>query len=266
MRASSSLTQTYGDGRLLVFKYKSWDVEDVAFRRRLGRNLLVFHGSPAPFRRAVEDGAFFRDGLFEADEVAAEVPYPRTLERTLRRLRGEGVRTILFLQDDAFSLRAGAGFDDLHAFASAHDFPMLSLELTSREVDVAQRRVVFEGSKLRVHEASSEDFRKAGIWAMDDGPFLANLDFLLQEVYDETYFSMPDVWSAEAYLKEKVEKQPIPRWAGNVRFWWRVNLVGPNGRDPAALDFLLKRFPERRAEVMVDWERLSAPEAGAPVR
>jgi hypothetical protein len=261
MRAFASLTQTYGEDRGLLFKYKAWDAQDLALRRSLGRNLLVFHGSPPAFREAVERGAFFREGGFEAGEYAADVPYPRTLERTLRRLHGEGVRSVCFLQDDAFSVPAGAGLEDLCAFLSGSDFPLLSLELTSREVDLSRTPVVWQGRRLRVHEASSEDFRGAGIWAMDDGPFVADLDFLLRDVYDETYFAMPDVWSAEAYLREKVEKRPIPRWATNLHFYWRVNLIG-RYTDERAWPFLLRRFPERREELLADRQQLSGREAG----
>ena len=168
-----------------------------------------------------------------------------------------GVRHVLFLQDDVFSVAGQASFEALHAYATAGDFELLSVELTPQEVDVAGCGRVFETDELTVYAASSEDYRRSGVWAMDDGPFLARIDFLLDRLYDERYFSMPDVWSAEAYLKEKIEQDPVPRFLTDVRFYWRANLLGRNADRRRGYRFLQARFPDAAPEVQRSLSRLA---------
>lgn len=253
----ASYTQTYGDERLELFRFKAYDQPDASFRSRLASNVLAFHGSSAGFRRAVEEADFVRKVGFSILEYPGALPYPRTLERSLRRLRDDGVRHVLFLQDDVFSVAGQASFEALHAYATAGDFELLSVELTPQEVDVAGCGRVFETDELTVYAASSEDYRRSGVWAMDDGPFLARIDFLLDRLYDERYFSMPDVWSAEAYLKEKIEQDPVPRFLTDVRFYWRANLLGRNADRRRGYRFLQARFPDAAPEVQRSLSRLA---------
>ena len=49
------------------------------------------------------------------------------------------------------------------------------------------------------------DFLKKKLWAFDDGPYIANVDFLMKYIYDPTYYSSPNIWLAEGYLNKKME-------------------------------------------------------------
>jgi hypothetical protein len=73
----------------------------------------------------------------------------------------------------------------------------------------------------------SKHFEASGQWAMDDGPFVAHIDFLL-ELFDAKYFTFPTIWPAEGYINEKVKLNPIFRYSASHKFFRRYNAVGPN--------------------------------------
>ena len=246
----SSLTQTYGNHRLELFQFKSLDRQDIAFRRRLGATLLTFHGSEPRLRDEVLSRGFCRSIGFSVHEYDRSLSYPRTLERAFQALKEQGARYVLFLEDDVFSLATQDLFDELHAFVTSQDFPMLSLEVTSKEIRVTPRDVLWRGDRLEVYGTSSEDFRRAGLWAIDGGAFVADVDFMLEHVLDDGYFSKPDIWSGKEYLKKKIEAAPIPRYCTNARFFWRASLFSSNMDRITGYIFLRSRFPEARDQVL----------------
>jgi hypothetical protein len=52
-----------------------------------------------------------------------------------------------------------------------------------------EKQVIFSSEHLKIYNTITDDFRKKGYWSFDDGPYVANVDFLLDKIYDETYFS-----------------------------------------------------------------------------
>jgi len=66
------------------------------------------------------------------------------------------------------------------------------------------------------------------MWALDDSPYIANIDFLLEFIYDDIYFNKNDIWSAELYIKEKINKNQIERLTTNISYYERIGLIGPN--------------------------------------
>lgn len=69
------------------------------------------------------------------------------------------------------------------------------------------------------------------MWSFDDGPYIANIKFLLDEIYDNNYFNIGDIWTAENYLNNKISKNRIQRLTTNISLYNRFNLVGRNIQD-----------------------------------
>jgi hypothetical protein len=87
----------------------------------------------------------------------------------------------------------------------------------------------FKGdNKLEIFRTTSETFKENQLWAFDDGPFVANVDFLMTRIFDETYYSFGDIWRAEVYLMRKIFNSQIERLTTNRSFFKRFDIVGRN--------------------------------------
>jgi hypothetical protein len=115
--------------------------------------------------------------------------------------------------------------DTLLSFVKNNDFNMLNIENININ---CEKELIFDKSNLKVYNTDSTDFVKRRLYSMDDGPFVANIDFLMSVIYDNIYFSKNDIWNAEMYMCEKIRKNPIQRLTTNSIFFIRVSIVGRN--------------------------------------
>jgi hypothetical protein len=70
------------------------------------------------------------------------------------------------------------------------------------------------------------------MYALDDGPCVANIDFLLEIYSDPNFIKIGDVWNAENYTNRKIlNGVNIQRLSTNITLFQRVCLVGQNGLD-----------------------------------
>jgi hypothetical protein len=102
---------------------------------------------------------------------------------------------------------------------------MLNIESTNVN---AEKPKIAQYKYLKFYDTDSVDFTRLNVWAMDDGPFVANLDFLMTKIYDATYYSLGDIWTAERYLNNKIRQMPIQRLTTNKCLFSRFYIVGMN--------------------------------------
>ncbi len=103
---------------------------------------------------------------------------------------------------------------------------MLYLEATGK--DLGNESIYYEKNNLKIYNTTTEDFLKRDGWAMDDGSFIANIQYLLDNVYTEDYFSAGSIHNGEQYLNRKFTNQKIERLTTNLRLFKRYNILGPN--------------------------------------
>ena len=98
---------------------------------------------------------------------------------------------------------------------------------TAQQVDcyVAGMEPLVES--LKIYDTTSDDFVNKKFWAFDDGPYVANIDFLIN-LYDNIFLSKNDIWTAEVYLMQKVKSNKIQRLTANISIFARFGIVGPN--------------------------------------
>jgi len=220
----ASLTFTYGTNRQDIFKYKQKDNIDKILRNNLDLNLYLFHNSNKNYIDTVRDSGCLNDFNFKFGAV--EGTYPNALKAALRLLREQGVKKVFFLQDDVFSvIKEVETINSLISFAKETNINYLNLEQT---FDDSNLQILEIHKKFSILKTDTNYFKFKKLWSFDDAPYFANLDFLINEIYDNNYFNYPDIWSAEWYLKSKFDNRNILRPVSNIQFFRRVNFLGKN--------------------------------------
>lgn len=105
---------------------------------------------------------------------------------------------------------------------------MLNLEVTP-PILMIEPKIIYSTNNLKVYDTNSNDWAKRGAYAFDDGAYVAKIDFLLKNIYDDNYFNNGTVWAGEFYLQNKIK--PIERLTTNISFYKRYNILGPNNSD-----------------------------------
>lgn len=235
----ASLTFTYGTEREDIFKYKSKDKSDLVFRNSLDLNLYVFHNSSRDYIKSIKEKSYLNGFNFTFAEI--EGPYPGALRSALQFLKAKNVEKIVFLQDDVFCVAKDTKVvRELSDTLKSTIHPYLNFEITCE--DTNRFKPILETPDFKYYNTDTAFYKEKG-WSFDDSPYYSTLDFAMNVIYDDTYFSYPDIWSAEHYLKYKFDNINIPRYVPDVQFFRRVNFLGKNthNRDNE-LKFLNEHF------------------------
>ena len=234
-------TQTYHNNRHALFDYHDKDSLDIRFRNAFDKTVYAFHNSPQDY---VQEILYTHSYFQELDNLEViqynHMSYPETFRQTLQKCKNEGFDYMIFLQDDVLSTghtpAAESYLDSLIEFIHTQDFDMLHLEnyVFKFESDPdnyptppLRYSSLSNDHEFKVYENHTKHFEESGQWAMDDGPFVAKIDFLL-DLYDASYFQYMDIWQAEGYINEKSKKHPFVRLTCSHKFFRRYNAVGPN--------------------------------------
>jgi len=111
--------------------------------------------------------------------------------------------------------------------------------------DKSYNKIIEKRKTFDILETDIKYFLDRGHWSFDDSPYYATLDYALNKIYDERYFSYPDIWSAEWYLKSKFDAldSRILRPITNKQIFRRINFIGKNDwNKESEIDFLNKKF------------------------
>lgn len=234
------VTQTYSDNRNMLFDYHNKDVNDIYFRNKF-INLYSFHNVSHQNYELLWNYPFFKS-INSIITVAYEnIPYPLTFKQTLQTLREIGCDYIMFCQDDSFSANTNQNlFDEVFKYVQENNFDMLNLEI-AYDLLKTKQPLIYQDKTIEVYNTTSTDFVNRGWYSFDDGAYIASLPYICDRIYDETYFSHRDIWSAEKYLNNKITNFPIQRLTLNIPIYRRFNLIGPNNWDRQNDENLLKK-------------------------
>lgn len=220
-----SFTQTYSNNRNELFEYHNKDKTDIYFRNKLDKNYYIFHNSPHPYREKIIKNNYFNN-IKNIEIISYDnISYTHSFYNTLRKIKEDGYKYMFFLQDDVFSLVNEKLIDELLEFVKNNTFYMLNIEASDINTEAP---VIFSNDNIKIYNTTSDDFKKKKLWAFDDGPYVANVDFLINVIYDRFFFSKNDIWNAERYLNQKYTNNKIQRLTTNIRFFERTGIVGPN--------------------------------------
>ena len=220
-----SYTQTYGNNRSELFDYHNKDNTDIIFRNKLDKTYLVFHNSSSDYISNICQYKFYKKIKNIINITYNNISYTLSFMNTLLKIKNNGIKYVVFLQDDVFSLVDEIIIDELLLFVKNNSFDMLNLECPNININAP---IIYSNNNLIIYNTTSNDFINKDLWSFDDGPYIANIDFLLNKLYDNIYLSKSDIWSAEKYLANKVNHNPIQRLSTNISIYKRIGIIGPN--------------------------------------
>ena len=224
-------TQTYSNNRSELFTYHELDKLDIYFRNSFDYNLYSFHNSDDNYINEINKFDYFNK-IKNIETISySNLTYTETFRQTLEKILNLGFDYMIFLQDDCFTTDKDIEIEELLKFINNEDFNMLNLETNVSSLNLKEEEVYYKSNEFIVYNTNSNDFKERGWWAFDDGPYIANIKFLLDEIYDETYFNIGDIWPAENYINNKISKNKIQRLTTNISLYNRFNLVGRNIQD-----------------------------------
>lgn len=218
---TASLTFTYGTEREDIYKYKSKDAPDKLLRNSLDYNMYMFHNSETTYIKKAKE--YLKD--FNLTIVEGYGTYPSVLEQALIFLKNKGVTKLVFLQDDVFTNAETCNVKimaNLADFIKTTDMPYVNLEITC---DDPARKILEDRKDFKVIDTDTA-YHKQIRWSFDDSPYYAKMDFVMNTIYDSTYYSYPDIWSAEWHLRRKFDMLNVPRYVTDRCFFRRANFVG----------------------------------------
>ena len=239
MRKICVFTQTYSNDREELFKYHCKDQSDIDFRNQFDLNLYSFHNSPDEYVKELLECDYFKKIKNLKVIRQNNISYTESFKEALRFIYKNSFDYMIFLQDD--SLTKNDINEKLVDYIKNEDFDMLNLELTPEDLKTS-KEIIYKSGDLEIYNTTSEDFTKRGWYAFDDGGYVANVKFVLTDLYNEEYLLKGDIWTAETYLNSKIENKPIQRLTTNNNFYWRYNILGRHNWDR---DNLLKELKER---------------------
>jgi hypothetical protein len=224
-------TQTYSNNREELYKYHELDFLDVEFRNNFDLNLYAFHNSDQEYVEIIK-GYKYLNNLKDINIIYyTNLEYTQTFRHTLHSLLNFGYDYIIFLQDDSFTNDKNINIEELVKFIKNEDFDILDLERSVSNLNLKNEEIYYESNGFTVYNTTSDDFKNAGFWAFDDGPYIANIKFILREIYDEHYFNIGSIWPAEHYLNNKINNKKIQKLSTNISLYNRYNIVGMNTLD-----------------------------------
>jgi len=241
-----SWTQTYGNERSLIFEWKEKDHTQFKFLNQLDNCILSFHNSSDEFKNKIISKNLYKEYIaFDG------IPYPPTLYHSLHKMKHDGYNKILFLQDDVFSSNIDySDYEEILHWMKNNEFNMINLEDPyNHGFDDIEFHKKFDSECIKlnnkIYKTSISDKQKMhpGGYSMDDGVYCADIDYLLNFIYDDIYFSFNDIWHGEVYLNFKHNNSNNDRYTIERSLFRRCNFVGRNDHNKTnEIEWLNGRF------------------------
>lgn len=217
-------TQTYGNDRGEIFDWKLKDENFNWFIQQF-HSILSFHNTSDEFIENV----ISRYPIWDEIVTIRGVNYTESFRKIIEYVKESNFTKFIFLQDDCFSAnRDKKYYESLVDYIKNEKFDMLNLSYTLdddgkfKTKQLNENFSVFENTNHDLVNSNGEAF-----YYFDDSAFCASVDFL-DNIYDENYFQIKDIWHAEVYLHRKFKDIVIPRNCLNVEMFRNSNFIGPN--------------------------------------
>jgi hypothetical protein len=225
-------SQTHGDARDVVFRFKAYDKLDNYFRNKLSGNVYGFHGVSEEKRKEINESPFFKDTSFDNLLYSKDEPYPLTLRKSLQQVKDQGYTHFIFLQDDVFTfenVQDEKQWDDLYRLIQDTDFNLINLETQASLLKCTEDDLLATQGDIKLYKSDTIANKKHTNWYFGDYPYIAKIDYLLDVVYTPEYFSLNYIWDAEYYVNQYAKTNPLEMYVLNTPFYRRLGLCGRSG-------------------------------------
>lgn len=227
----ASFTQTYGNEREILFKIRSNNKLDHKMRNEFALNIFSFHNSDDEYIKMVSEKYLVPHYKNLIVVSQKNMEYTECVRNVLEIVKGKKIKSFFFCQDDGFCVSPSfdylkSAFDLYHQ----HDLKHLHLDNECKTVESScDKERFFQKNGLNLwYNSLQRTYDVSGESMMNDSPFVADIDFLTDVIYDDNYFNIGAVHPAESYIYTKVYEKDAPRWQVEVPLWHNINVVGPN--------------------------------------
>lgn len=243
MKRIGNITQTYsrkeewspdsdGKDRSFLLNYQLQDTVQLKLRNLLDLHLYTFHNVELDFAKTIATKV--KEHIPKTKSICYyDMYFSETIERNLIFLKEQGITDILWLQDDDFFTGNENHFFELFEFYKNNsDIQHISFGFTYDSLKPSEQRKSHKISEnFYIYESRASDFHNAGFFAMDNSPFICNLELLCNAMYNKDIFSLkiPRAYDLEQYLRFNSLKNDIDRYTTNETFFSTFNIVGLGG-------------------------------------
>jgi len=217
------------------------DFYDIKFRNNFD-NIFTFHNCSEHTIDKLKKYDFFNEIKNKEFIIYNNINYTESLKKTIYHLKENGYTHIIYCEDDSlfqFGLNDTNDrhiiLDDLINFIKENDkFGMINLEWNGGWEGFYSRRMDneiknYKYNNLNIFETKSIDWSTdSTLYAFDGGAYVAKIDYLIDNLYDDGYFSQGDSWSGERYLNNKWKQKEYERLTTNLPIYKRYNILGKN--------------------------------------
>lgn len=209
-----SFTQTYGDDRKHLLFYQMNDEKIVKFKNMFDVNIFSFHNCSDD----VIDYFWSINKIKNVKVLRFDYEsYTQCIKDLMKILKDLNTELFFFIQDDALSFN---NIDYNKLLDSIEPGMFVSLGVDIKLMKSKPRNI-----NGMFNEYWSEDFIKSNMWSYSDNPFLTSFN-ILESIYDDEYFNIGNIWSAELLLHQKYQGKNLVRHILNKVVFDNVNTIG----------------------------------------
>lgn len=219
-----SFFQTYID-RLPLLMARSEDGFFKKFTDNFDVNIISLHNVTENVRDYVKNNQIVKNKIIlEFNNIS----YTQCITNLLNVLSDLKCQKFFFYQDDTFSSEIDeSNFSDLIDVCFNFEYEILSLSHKISRFKEMRKEILYKTKTFNVYNTNTYDFCKTGSWSFDDSPFICDFK-QLKNIFDDTYFSCGDIWSAEKYLNNKFRQKCMNRSITDISFFDQYGLIGNN--------------------------------------
>jgi hypothetical protein len=224
-----SFFQTYGD-RLPLLKIREEDTLFQKFISNFDLNIISLHNVSDSIKSYVNSTPIVPNQIVWDSQGKT---YGQSINFLVDFLLNNKVDRFFFYQDDTFSHEiTESNLNDLVITGLIPIFDLINISykldyLKEHKLWNEPRNIIYHTPSFKVYDTTTFDFTKSGLWAFDDSCFICS-QWKLTEIYDQSYFNHPTVWSAEHYLRSKFERINMLRPVTDIAFFINYNILGKN--------------------------------------
>lgn len=235
-----SFTQTYGSGRDELFGIYFRDKRLIEFKNHFDHNIYSFHNCEQSLIDNFKKYNTIKNSIILEFK---DITYTETIRELKKYLKKLECTHFFFSQDDTFTAHENndVDWDELIEYVKGYDKNfMLSLFHKDQILDITEPTEKKES--FTVLESTTLDFYNSDKtpWAFDDAPYICTID-MLDDIYDDDYIDVGNIWEAEEYLRDKYETKKINRFVTNKKMFQNYNLYGPTNYMEALYRKILMR-------------------------
>lgn len=148
-------------------------------------------------------------------------------------LKEQGVTDMLWVQDDEFFTHYS--FEDFKAFLDFYktqeDIKNVSLLYPRSDFSILESTDVrkIDNTNLEISCFYSNELKRVKPYTMDFTAFICNIDYFLENMFDESFTNILDAYQLEGAVLHKSYHNNVERRFLNVSFFDSFNIVGMGG-------------------------------------